>query len=93
VRGSLYRCGDPFSKNLSNRLKIIVEKPWLAVFIVTYALGLAVVLDLIQNECIVLFLAFVRYQQHRCQKVFNWVLYVCARGIDILKFDKKSTDL
>jgi len=27
------------------------------------------------------------------QKVFNWGLYVYAVGIDILKFDKKSTDL
>jgi len=34
----------------------MVEKPWLAVFIVTCALGLAVVLDLFQNMCIVLIL-------------------------------------
>jgi len=56
----------------------MVEKPWHAVFIVTCALGPAVVLDLFQNMCIVLFLAFVRYQYHRRQKVFNWGLYVCA---------------
>jgi len=70
----------------------MVEKPWLAVFIVTCVLGRAVALDLFQNMCIVLFLAFVRYQQNRRQ-VFNWGLYVCAGGIDILRFDKKSTDL
>jgi len=52
----------------------MVQKPWLAFFIVTCALGRAVVLDLLQNMCIVLFLAFVRYQQNRRQKVFNWGL-------------------
>ena len=71
----------------------MVEKPWLAVFIVTCALRRAVVLDLFQNMCIVLFLAFIRYQQNRRQKVFNWGLYVCAGGIDILKFHKNLTDL
>jgi len=71
----------------------MVEKPWLAVFIVTRALGRAVVLDLFQKMCIALFLAFVRCQQNRRQKVFNWGLHVFAGGIDILKFDKKSTDL
>jgi len=40
----------------------MVEKRLLAVFIVTCALGLAVVLDLFHYTCIVLFLAFVRYQ-------------------------------
>jgi len=64
----------------------MVGKPWLAFFIVTCALGLAVILDLLQN--IVLFLAFVRYKQHRRQKVFNWGLYVCAGGIDILNLTK-----
>jgi len=59
----------------------MVEKLWLAVFIVTCALGRPVVLDLFQNMCVVLFLAFVRYQQNRRQKVFNWRLYVCARGL------------
>jgi len=71
----------------------MVEKPWHAVFIVTCAFGHAVVLDLFQNMCIVLSLAFVRYQQNRRQKVFDWGLYACAGGIDILKFDKRSTDL
>ena len=71
----------------------MVEKPWFAVFIVTCALGRAVVLDLFQNMCIVLFLAFVRYQQNRRQKIFDWGLYVCAGGAGILKFDKKSSDL
>jgi len=78
----------PILKNTLNRLKIMVEKRWLAVFIGTCALGLAVVLDLFQNMCIVLFLAFVRYQQNCRQKVFSWGLYVCAGGIDILKSDK-----
>jgi len=50
----------------------MVEKPWLAVFIVTCALVLAVVLDPSNYTCIVLFLAFVRYQQNHCQKVFRW---------------------
>jgi len=58
----------------------MVEKLWFAVFIVIWALGLAVVLDLFQNMCIALFLGFVRYQQNRRQKVFNWGLYVCAGG-------------
>jgi len=52
----------------------MVEKPWLAVF--TCALGLAVVLDLFQNMCIVLFLAFGRYQQnHRQNHRFRSCLY------------------
>ena len=69
----------------------MVEKRLLAVFIVTCALGLAVVLDLFQLHVIVLFfLAFVRYQQNHHQKVGR--LRLC-RGTDILKFDKKSTDL
>jgi len=72
---------------------MMIEKPWLAVFIVTCALGLAVVLDLFQNMCVALFLAFVRYQQNHCQNVFYWGLHVFAGGIGILKFDKKSTDL
>jgi len=71
----------------------MVEKSWLAVFIVTCALRRAVVLDFLQNMCMVLFLAFVCYQKNRRQKVFNWGLYVCAGGIGILKFDKKSTDV
>jgi len=39
----------------------------------------------------VLFLAFVRYQQNHRQ-VCNSGLDVCAGELDILKFDKKSTD-
>jgi len=51
----------------------MVEKRLLAVFIVTCALGLAVVLDLFQLHVIVLlFLAFVRYQQNHHQKVCSW---------------------
>jgi len=73
--------GTHFEKITLNRLKIMVEKPWLAVFIVTCALGLAVVLHLFQNMCIVLFFAFVRCQQNRRQKIFNWGLYVCAGGL------------
>jgi len=83
----------PILKNYPKQAQNYGWKPWLAVFIVTCALGLAVVLDLFQNMCIVLLLTFVRYQQNRRQKVFNWVLFVCAREIDILRFHKKSTDL
>jgi len=52
----------------------MVEK--LAVFIVTCALGLAVVLVLFQLQRIVPFLAFVHYQQNHRQKVFSWGLHV-----------------
>jgi len=31
--------------------------------------------------------------QNRHQKVFNRGLYVCSEGLDILKFEKNSTDL
>jgi len=64
----------------------MVEKRWLAVFFVTCALGLA-------YTCMVLFLAFVRYQQNRHQVCSRGTLDVCSGVLDILKFDKKSTDL
>jgi len=57
----------------------MVEKPWLAVFIVICALGLAVVSDLFQLHVHSAILAFVRYQRNHRQKVFNWGLHVCAR--------------
>jgi len=50
----------------------MVEKRLLAVFIVTCALDLAVVLTSSNYTCIVSFLAFVCYQQKHHQKVFNW---------------------
>jgi len=31
--------------------------------------------------------------QNRRQKVFNRGIYVCSGGLDILEFDKNSTDL
>ena len=43
--------------------------------------------------CIVSFLAFVRYQQNHRQKAFNWETLRFCRGVGILKFDKKSTDM
>jgi len=58
----------------------MVEKRWLAVFIVTCALGLAVDHFQISRAYIVLFLAFVRYQQNHRQKVFNWGTLRLFRG-------------
>ena len=49
MRGALDRCAINFEKISSNRFKTgMAENLWLAVFIVTCALGLAVVLDLFQ---------------------------------------------
>ena len=45
------------------------------------------------DTCIMLFLAFVRYQQNRRRKVLNREALRLCRGLDILKFDNKSTDL
>jgi len=58
----------------------MVEKRLLAVFIVANALGLAVVLDLLQLHVHSVFLAFVRYQQNHHQKVLNGET-VCAGGL------------
>jgi len=60
----------------------VVEKRLLAVFIVTCALGLAVVLDLCPNyTCIVLFLALVHYHQNHHQKVFSWETTLVQGGL------------
>jgi len=56
------------------------EKPWLAVFIMTCALGLAVVLDLFQLHMHSAVLAFVRYQQNHHQKFFSWGTSRLCRG-------------
>jgi len=50
----------------------MVEKLLHAVYIVTCALGLAVVLDHFQLHVHSVNLAFARYQQNHHQKVFNW---------------------
>jgi len=65
----------------------MVKKRWLAVFIVTYARGLAAMLDLFRlHVYIVLFFAFVPYQQNIRLKVFGG-LCICghAGGIDNYK--------
>jgi len=58
----------------------MVEKRWLAVFIVTCTFGLAVgyMLDISNYMCIVF--AFARYQQNHCQKVFHWWSLCLCRG-------------
>jgi len=73
--------------NLTNLVlwkKYCVWEPWLTMFL----LQLTIVLSVFITICI-----FVGYKQNRHQKVFNRGLYHCAVGLDILKFDKNSTDL
>jgi len=76
----------------------MVEKPWLSVFIVTCAVGLAVVLDLLQlhvhsvSPCLcscwgiacdgTCTITFVTNRTIARSSIGG--LYVCARGIDIL---------
>jgi len=59
----------------------MVEKRLLAVFIVTCALGLLLRWTASNYTCIVLFLAFVRYQQNHHQKVFNWETTFVQEGL------------
>jgi len=71
----------------------MVEKRLLAVFIVTRALGLAVVLDLfrLHVHSVIPYLCLLPTEPS--PEGFQLRDYVCAGGTDIPKFDKKSTDL
>jgi len=70
----------------------MVDKRLLAVFIVTSALGLAVVLDLFQLHVhsVIPCLCLLPPASPEGLQLGN---YVCAEGTDIIKFDKTSTDL
>ena len=59
----------------------MVEKRLLAVFIMTCALGLAVVLDHFQLHVHSVNLAFARYQQNHHQKVFSWETTFVQKGL------------
>jgi len=72
----------------------MVEKPWLAVFIVTCALGLAVVLDLFQlhvHSAIPCLCALPTEQSPEGLQLGDFTFV--QGGADILKFDKNSTEL
>jgi len=67
----------------------VVEKRLLAVFTATCALGLAVVLTLFQLHVhgVIPCLCSLPTEP------FNWRTLCLCRGVDILKFDRKSTEL
>ena len=71
----------------------MVEKPLLAVFIVTCALGLAVVLDLFQLHVHSVIPCLCVLPAEPSPEGLQLGDYVCAGVTDILKFGKKSTDL
>jgi len=66
----------------------MVEKRLLAVFIVTCALGLAVVLDLFQLHVHNVIPCLCSLPTEPSPEGFQLGDYVCAGGTDILKFDK-----
>ena len=71
----------------------MVENRWLAVFIVTCALCLAVVLDFFQLhvQCVIPCLCSLPTEPS--PEAFNWGTLRLCRGVDILNFGKKSTDV
>jgi len=71
----------------------VVEKRLLAVFIVTCALGLAVVLDLLQLHVHGVIPCLCSLSTEPSPEGLQLGDYICAGGTDILKFDKKCTDL
>jgi len=71
----------------------MVEKRLLAVFIVTCAIGLAVALDHFQLQVHCVIPRLCSLPTEPSPEGFQLGAYVCAGGTDILKFDKKSTDL
>jgi len=72
----------------------MVEKPWLAVFIVTCALGLAVVLDLFQLHVHSAIPCLCMLPTEPSPEGLQLGGFTFVQGgIDIPKFDKKSTDL
>jgi len=60
----------------------MVEKPWLAVFIVTCALGLAVVLDLLQLHVHSAIPCLCTLPTEPSPEGLQLGLHVCVRGID-----------
>jgi len=71
----------------------MVEKRWLAAFIVTCAFGPAVVLDLFPSHLHSVIPCLCSLPTEPSPEGLQLGEYVCAGGTDILKFDKKSTDL
>jgi len=84
--------GTHFEKIFYTGLKqAMVEKRLLAVFIVTCVLGLAVVLELFQLHVHSVIPRLCSLPKEPSPEGLQLGDYVCAGGIDILKFDKKST--
>jgi len=73
--------------------QVMVEKRLLAVFILTCALGLAVVLDLFQLHVHGVIPCLCSLPTEPSPEGLQLGDYICAGGTDILKFDKKSTGL
>jgi len=71
----------------------MIEKRLLAVFIMTCALGLAVALDLFQLHVLSVIPCLCSLPTEPSPEGLPLGDYVCARGTDILKYDKKFTDL
>jgi len=70
----------------------MVANRWLAVFIVTCALGLAVVLDLFQLHVLSVIPCLCSLPTKLSPKGLELGDFTFVRGIDILKFGKKSAD-
>ena len=71
----------------------MVEKRWLARFIVTCALGLAVGMDLFQLHVHSAIPCFCSLPTEPSSEGLQLGDFTFVQGVDILKFDKKSTDL
>jgi len=71
----------------------MVEKPWLAVFTVTCALGFAVVLDIFQLHVHSVIPCLCSLPTEPSPEGLQLGTLRLCRGIDILKLNKKSTDL
>jgi len=71
----------------------MVEKCLLAVFIVTCALGLAIVLDHFQLQVHTVIPCLCSSPTEPSPQGLQLGDYVCAGGTDILKFDQNSSDL
>jgi len=71
----------------------MAEKRLLAIFIVTCALGLTVVLDLFQLHVHSVISCLCSLPTEPSPEGLQLGDYVCTGGTDILKADKKSTDL
>jgi len=70
----------------------MVEKRWLAVFIVICALGRGVGLDLFQLHVQSVISCLCSLPTEPSPEGLQLRDYVCAGRTDILKFDKKSSD-